>query len=152
MIMQAETEAEIEEYADLGSFNHGYVQVRLGGLFDRMKEFTTVGELSLDVSGVELSQFDLRSKEEIKPDLALYPKRGLSHPKDILRMKKCRYWQSRSFHPSKGCMRLPKRCFSTLNLGFGPVGLSSQSSRQLPSMPRLVNGRHLRVAMLWMKS
>lgn len=55
MIMQAETEAEIEEYADLGSFNHGYVQVRLGGLFDRMKEFTTVGELSLDVSGVELS-------------------------------------------------------------------------------------------------
>jgi Uma2 family endonuclease len=78
---------EFEETSDMGSFNHGYLQIRLAVLFDRLGSYTPVSELSLDVSNVDLSQFDLRSKEEIKPDISLYPKRGLSRPKDILRMK-----------------------------------------------------------------
>jgi len=77
---------EIEEFADMGSFNHGYVQARLTVLFDRVSQYTPINELSLDVSGINLSQFDIKSKEEVKPDIALYPKRGLSRPTDILRM------------------------------------------------------------------
>jgi len=80
-------EDEIEEAEDMGSFNHGYIQVRLGILFDRLGNFTPVNELSLDISGVDLSKFDLRIKEEIKPDICLYAKRSLSRPRDILRMK-----------------------------------------------------------------
>lgn len=79
-------EDEIEDLDDMGSFNHGYIQMRLGVLFDRLGAYTPVSEVSLDVSGVDLSQFDLRTKEEIKPDICLYPKRGLSRPKDILKM------------------------------------------------------------------
>ena len=78
---------ETEEFADMGSFNHGYLMVRLGVLFDRLGSYTAVGELSLDVTGVDLSKFDLKTREEIKPDICLYPKRGLSQPKDILRMR-----------------------------------------------------------------
>jgi Uma2 family endonuclease len=81
------TEDEIEEFEDMGSFNHGYIQVRLGILFDRTGQYTPVNEVSLDVSDVDLSQFELKSKEEVKPDICLYPKRGLSRPKDILKMK-----------------------------------------------------------------
>jgi Uma2 family endonuclease len=82
-----ETEVEVEESEEMGSFNHAYVQIRLGILLDRLGKYTPVGELSLDVSSIDLSKFDLRIKEEIKPDLCLYPKRGIIRPSDILRMK-----------------------------------------------------------------
>jgi Uma2 family endonuclease len=80
-------EAETEGYEDMGSFNHGYVQIRLGVLLDRLGKYTPIGELSLDVSGIDLSKYGLSAKEEIKPDISLYPKRGLFRPSDILRMK-----------------------------------------------------------------
>lgn len=75
-----------EEDEGIGSFNHGYIQVRLGILFDRLGIYTPVNELSLDITGVDLSKFDLKTREEIKPDICLYPKRGLSQPRDILKM------------------------------------------------------------------
>lgn len=76
-----------EEYTEVGSFNHGYLLIRLGILLDRLDTYTAVGEVSLDVSTVELSKFDLKTREEIKPDICLYPKRGLLQPKDTLKMK-----------------------------------------------------------------
>jgi Uma2 family endonuclease len=84
MASNEEIEDEVE---DMGSFNHGYIQIRLGSLFERMGAYTPVSELNLDVSGIDLSQFDLKSKEEVKPDISLYPKRSLSRPKDILKMR-----------------------------------------------------------------
>lgn len=86
-IEAVDDETEFEEDVDMGSFNHGYVQMRLGILLNQYSEYTPVSELSLDVSGLDLSQFDLRAKDEIKPDIALYSKRGLSRPLDILKMK-----------------------------------------------------------------
>lgn len=79
-------EDEFQEFDQVRSFNHGYTQARLIVLIDRFGNFTPVSELSLDVRGIDLSQFDLRTKEELKPDIALYPKRGRSQPRDILRM------------------------------------------------------------------
>lgn len=111
--MQTEIEYDIEDEVegsdDESSFNHGSLQVRLGGLFDRMAEFTTVGELSLDVSGVDVSQFDLRSKEEIKPDLSIYPKRGLSHPKDILKMKEMPLLALELVSPKQGMYEITEK-------------------------------------------
>ena len=79
-------EDELEESADVGSFNHGYTQARLIVLLAKMEQYTPVTELSLDVSGVDLNKFDLKAKEEVKPDICLYAKRGRSRPRDILRM------------------------------------------------------------------
>jgi len=75
-----------EELVDMGSFNHGYIQMRLGSLIEQTGHYTPVSELTLDVSGIDVSQFGLRSKEEIKPDICVYPRRGLSRPQDILKM------------------------------------------------------------------
>lgn len=77
---------DAEGFADMGSFNHGYIQMRLGSLIEQTGHYTPVSELTLDVSGIDVSQFDLRSKEEIKPDICVYPRRGLSRPQDILKM------------------------------------------------------------------
>jgi Uma2 family endonuclease len=86
MVLDAMQAMPLED-EDIGSFNHGYIQLRLGGLLDRLGTVTPIGELSLDVSGVDLSQFDLRSKTELIPDISLYPKRTLSRPTDIQRMR-----------------------------------------------------------------
>lgn len=121
--IEYDIEDEVEESDDVGSFNHGYLQVRLGSLFDRMAEFTTVGELSLDVSGVNLSrfdirsQFDLRSKEEIKPDLSIYPKRGLSHPKDILKMKEMPLLALEIVSPKQGMYEIAEKVRLYFELG-----------------------------------
>jgi Uma2 family endonuclease len=115
---QVEINDEIEEFEDMGSFNHGYVQVRLGGMFDRMKEFTAVGELSLDVSGIDLSQFDLKSKEEVKPDLSIYPKRGLSHPKDIFRMKEMPLMALEIVSPRQGMYEIAEKVRLYFELGI----------------------------------
>lgn len=115
--LEDDTEHEVREFDGMGSFNHGYLQVRLGGLFDRMPEFTTVGELSLDVSGVDLSQFDLRSKEEVKPDLSIYPKRGLSHPKDILKMKEMPLLALEIVSPKQGMYEIAEKVRLYFSLG-----------------------------------
>ena len=86
-IVDTYTDDEIEESVDVGSFNHGYIQARLVILLGKFEQYTPVSELSLEIDGVDLSKFALRNREEIKPDIALYPRRGLSRPLDILRMK-----------------------------------------------------------------
>lgn len=86
-IEAVDDETEFEEDVDMGSFNHGYIQMRLGSLLDQTGKVTPVSELSLDLSNIDLTDFDLLVKEEIKPDIALYERRGLSRPFDILKMK-----------------------------------------------------------------
>ena len=81
-----ETALENEETGDMGSFNHSYIQINLGALLKMNRQYTVCSDLSLDVSHLDLSQFQIRAREEVKPDLCLYPKRGLSRPVDILKM------------------------------------------------------------------
>lgn len=69
---------------DMGSFNHSSVQANLAFLLKRLGKYRVSTELSLDVSGAQLKH--LKIKDEFKPDVCLYPKRGLSRPFDILKM------------------------------------------------------------------
>ena len=70
----------------VGSYNHSYLQINLGALLKMAGDYTVCGELTWDVSSLDLSKFQIKAKEGIKPDLCIYPKRGLSRPVDILRM------------------------------------------------------------------
>lgn len=81
-----EEQMEDEEIYDMGSYNHGYVQINLGALLKMAGEFTVCGELTLDVGSLDLSKFQIKAREGIKPDLCVYSKRGLSRPVDILKM------------------------------------------------------------------
>lgn len=83
-LAQHEQIDEGEEFVHMGSFNHSSVQANLAFLFKRLGAYRVSTELSLDVRDADLS--GLASKDEIKPDVCLYPKRSLSRPFDILRM------------------------------------------------------------------
>ncbi len=77
-------EDEAEEFDDMGSHNHSMVQANLAYLFKRMGDYTVFIKLSLDVSHLDRERYHV--KDELVPDVALYPKRSLSLPLDILRM------------------------------------------------------------------
>ncbi|RKZ91405.1 MAG: hypothetical protein DRR19_07285 [Candidatus Parabeggiatoa sp. nov. 1] len=57
----------------VGSLNHSLAQARITTLLSNNDKFTTFIELSLDASQIDLSQFGLKAKEELKPDICLYP-------------------------------------------------------------------------------
>ncbi len=78
------SEMEAEEFDDMGSHNHAMVQANLAYLFKRLATYTVFIELSLDVSHLDRERYQV--KGELVPDVALYPKRSLSLPHDILRM------------------------------------------------------------------
>jgi Uma2 family endonuclease len=81
---------EYQKYEEkkMGSWNHSVTQSRVASLFSNDERFIVPVELSLDVSQIDLSQFGLKVKEELIPDVCLYPK-DVPHPKrgdDILKM------------------------------------------------------------------
>jgi len=122
-------EDEIEDSEEMGSYNHGYIQVRLGILFDRLGNFTPINELSLDVSGVDLTKFDLRTKEEIKPDIALYPKRGLSQPRDILKMREMPLLVVEILSPRQGIYDILEKFRLYFELGIRSCWLVEPATR-----------------------
>ena len=77
-------EQEEQEFDDMGSFNHSTVQGNLAYLLKQAGNYTVPIELSLDASNIDLSQFGL--KNEVVPDVCVYPKRRLIASDDILRM------------------------------------------------------------------
>lgn len=72
----ATVEKELKESCDVSSYNHALVQVNLAVLLKELKQYDVLAELSIDIEG-----------NEVRPDLCLYPQRGLSRPRDILRMR-----------------------------------------------------------------
>ena len=75
----------IEEVSDnMGSYNHSAIQANLAFLLKQTRQYSVFTELSLDVSHLDPNQ--LKSKDEVKPDVCIYPRRGLSRPYDILKM------------------------------------------------------------------
>jgi Uma2 family endonuclease len=88
LITLEEDEYQEDEEHQMGSWNHSVTQSRVVSLFSHDERFIVPVELSLDVSQIDLSQFGLKVKEELIPDVCLYPK-DVSHPKrgdDILKM------------------------------------------------------------------
>lgn len=75
---------EFEDTDEIGSLNHSAVQANLSYLLKKQGAYSVYTELSLDVSGLDPQHFHV--KDEIKPDVCVYPKRKLSRPYDILKM------------------------------------------------------------------
>lgn len=75
---------ETEEAGEIGSHNHSAIQANITYLLKRTGKYSVYTELSLDTSPLNPQQFKI--KDEIKPDVCVYPKRGLIRPFDILKM------------------------------------------------------------------
>jgi len=71
--MKDEESQHDEVIAKMPSRNHSFTQARLTSLLSNDERFTPFIELSLDASQTDLTQFGLKIKEEIIPDICLYP-------------------------------------------------------------------------------
>lgn len=79
-----------KENQDMGSYNHSLVQAQLSALLlSQDSRFSVFIELNLDSGQIDLNQFGLKAKEELKPDICLYPraeKNAKVKKRDIIRM------------------------------------------------------------------
>ncbi len=66
---------DTDEEQEMGSWFHSAVQAQIAGWFANEKRFIALVELSLDISQTDLSQLGIKAKEELKPDVCLYPKK-----------------------------------------------------------------------------
>jgi len=63
---------EEKEGRKMHSKKHSITQTNITGLLFNDKRFTTFVELSLDASPIDLSQFGLKAKDELIPDVCVY--------------------------------------------------------------------------------
>jgi Uma2 family endonuclease len=80
-------EDDIVEEEEQGSVYHSFAQAKITGSLLNEKRFSVFVELSLAPGQIDLKQFGLKAKEEIIPDICLYPKGSLK-PKgrDLLKV------------------------------------------------------------------
>jgi hypothetical protein len=57
---------------DMGSLYHSSTQTKVGYLLEGEEQFFVATELSLDISQHDLSEYDLKVKNELKPDVCAY--------------------------------------------------------------------------------
>jgi Uma2 family endonuclease len=62
----------LEEEKDMPSIKHSLVQTNIAGTLFSDERFTTFIELSLDTTSIDLSQFGLKAKDELIPDVCIY--------------------------------------------------------------------------------
>ncbi|RKZ88879.1 MAG: hypothetical protein DRR19_12065 [Candidatus Parabeggiatoa sp. nov. 1] len=87
-----------EQKIGVGSLYHSVTQTHLANLLFNDERFVVLVELSLDTGQIDLSQFGLKTKTEMKPDLCVYKRQAepkLTKPTlpkrlntDVLRMPK----------------------------------------------------------------
>lgn len=81
------TEFDYKEFPKVGSLNHSIVQTQIATLLARDERFRVLVELSLDTSQFDLSLFGLKTKDEMIPDVCLYPNTVKFNPVgDIFKM------------------------------------------------------------------
>lgn len=110
-------EEGVEEDEDMGSLNHSLVQGNLTVLLSYDERFTVLPELSLDTSHIDLSQFNLRTKEELKPDISVYLDPPESVPVDVLRVQKMPDLSIEILSPSQGISGLIAKIKAYFALG-----------------------------------
>ncbi len=63
------------EIRDMPSKKHSTAQTNIIGLLFNDKRFKLFIELSLDASKIDLTQFELKTKDELIPDICVYTKK-----------------------------------------------------------------------------
>lgn len=84
LLEQIDEETGAGELADMGSFNHGYLQLKIGACFLQLPQFTPSSELSLDLSALANTNLsDL--PDSLKPDIAVYAEWPIDFQNDVLK-------------------------------------------------------------------
>lgn len=70
----------------MGYLNHSFTVGRIAGILFNDKNFTVMPKLTLDASQIDLSQFGVKAKKELKPDISIYPHTVKRQRRDVIRM------------------------------------------------------------------
>lgn len=108
-------ESDSEQASDGGSLNHSAIQVNLAFLLKQLGTFSVYTELSLDTSRLDKTKY--KFKEEITPDVCIYPKRGLSRPYDILKMTEMPILAIEILSPKQGVQEIVEKIDAYFALG-----------------------------------
>lgn len=79
-------ESSPEEYAEMSSFNHGYLQLKIGAYFLNLPNLTPSAEFTLDLAALSnLAAIDLDEiPKSLEPDIAVYREQPVDFYNDIL--------------------------------------------------------------------
>jgi Uma2 family endonuclease len=112
-------ENEVFENKDInmGSVNHSIAQVKLASLLDGDDRFTVLTELSLDISQYDFSQYGVKAKDEVKPDVCVYSNEIGYQESDIIRMVDMPLLAIEILSPSQGTKELKDKIHAYFDLG-----------------------------------
>ena len=68
---------------NMSSIKHSLTQTRIATLLSNDERLTTFVELSLDASQIDLSQFNIKAKDELIPDVCVYFEPPLESDDDV---------------------------------------------------------------------
>lgn len=105
LLENLEEEIAPEELAEMGSFNHGYLQLKIGACFLNLPNLTPSSEFSLDISALAdpaiISKFDT-----LKPDIAVYEQWSVDFHNDVLKADKMPILAIEILSPRQGVQTL----------------------------------------------
>ncbi len=133
-------EYQKEEDSNAGSLNHSLAQARITGLLTNEERFSVMVELSLDASQTDLGQFGLKTKEELKPDICLYPNTvWFSESTDILRMMEMPLLAVEIISPKQGFDDILAKFKAYFSLGVKSCWLVMPAIRSIAIYSRIDN-------------
>ncbi len=86
----------------MGSCNHSAIQANLAFFLKRMGDYSVFIELSLDIGSLDLSKFNIKLEDEIKPDICIYSKRKINRLSDIPKMSEMPLLAIEILSPAQG--------------------------------------------------
>ncbi len=114
--MSETIELDNKEY-NMGSINHSLAQARLTSLLDNDERFTVLIELSLDISQHDLTKYEIKAKDEVKPDVCLYPNTIDFQDLDIVKMTDVPLLAIEILSPNQGTKELKEKIYAYFEIG-----------------------------------
>ncbi|MEN8218962.1 MAG: Uma2 family endonuclease [Pseudomonadota bacterium] len=109
----------------MGSVNHSIMQAKMSSLLINDDRFTVMTELSLDISQHDFSQYSI--KDEIKPDICVYPNSMDLQDIDILKMTEMPLLVIEILSPSQSLEFLKNKLYAYFSLGVKSCWLAIPS-------------------------
>ncbi len=111
-------ESDFKEEIKMGSLYHSATQAKLTCLLGIDERFTVMTELSLDMSQYDFSQYDIKAKDEVKPDICLYPSDMEFPDRDIVKMTEMPLLIIEILSPSQGVKELKDKVYAYFEMGI----------------------------------
>jgi len=106
-----------DEESYMGSVNHSLAQVMIASLLVNDERFTVLTELSLDISQHDLSEYSIKAKDELKPDICVYSSEIGFQEFDIVKMTEMPLLAIEILSPTQGTKELKDKIRAYFDLG-----------------------------------